>query len=90
MKTSCWYREFLQPGQVRDLTYELSASDRYSEFCHWFRMLLLTKVEELTDRFARRGHIRMPRSLSRRAEFHERAELLIMSALHILGHGAIF
>jgi hypothetical protein len=32
----------------------------------------------------------MPRSLSRQAEFHERAELLILSGLHILGKGASF
>ena len=50
----------------------------------------LTKVKELADVFIRHGYLRMPRSLSRRAEFHERAELLILSALHILGKGASF
>jgi hypothetical protein len=50
----------------------------------------LTKVDELVDVFIQHGYLRMPRSLSRRAEFHERAELLIRSALHILGKGASF
>jgi hypothetical protein len=38
MKTSCWYREFLKPGPVRDLTYELSSLDRFLEFCSFFSM----------------------------------------------------
>jgi hypothetical protein len=50
----------------------------------------LTKVEDLVDVFIRLGYLRMPRSLFRRAEFHERAELLILSALHILGKRASF
>ncbi len=32
VKKSCWYREFLRPGMTRDLTHELSASDRFGEF----------------------------------------------------------
>jgi hypothetical protein len=27
-----WYRNFLRPGMTRDLTHELSTSDRYGEF----------------------------------------------------------
>jgi hypothetical protein len=50
----------------------------------------LTKVDELGDVFIQRGYLRMPRSLSWHAEFHERVELLILSALHILGKGASF
>ena len=50
----------------------------------------LAKVEELTSRLIARGYIRRPRSLMCRAEFFERAELLVMSALYILGHGAHF
>ena len=50
VKTSCWYREFLWPGPVRELTYELSLRDRYSEFCDFFRMPL-SKVDELVDIF---------------------------------------
>jgi hypothetical protein len=60
VKTSCWYREFLQPGPVRDLTYELSSSDRFSEFCDFF-LMPLTKVDELVDVFIQRGYLRMPR-----------------------------
>jgi hypothetical protein len=89
VKTSCWYRKFLQPGPVRDLTYELSSPDRFLEFRDFFHMQL-TKVDELVDVFIRRGYLCMPRSLSRRAKFCERAELLVMSLLHILGKGASF
>ena len=89
VKTSCWYHEFLQPGPVRDLTYKLSSPDRFSEFRDFFCMPLM-KVDELVDVFIWRGYLRMPKSLSQRAKFHERAELLVMSALHILGKGASF
>ena len=87
VKTSCWYREFLWPGPVRELTYELSLRDRYSEFRDFFRMPL-SKVDELVDIFVQRGYIPTPRSLFRRGEFQERAELLVMAALHILAKGA--
>jgi hypothetical protein len=89
VKTSCWYRKFLQPGPVRDLTHELSSLDRFLEFRDFFCMPL-TKVKELANVFIRHGYLRMPRSLSWCAEFHERAELLILAALHILGKGASF
>ena len=87
--TSCLYVNFLKPGQTRDMAYELSSSDRFGEFRHWFRMSL-EKVEELTRKLIDRGYIRRPRSLARRAEFFERAELLVMSALYLLGTGAAF
>ena len=83
------HREFLQPGPVRELAYELSSSDRFSEFRDFFRMPL-SKVENIADLLIRRGHVRMPRSLSRRYEFNERIMMLVMSALHILGTGATF
>jgi hypothetical protein len=50
----------------------------------------LTKVEKVADLLKWRGYARMPRSLSRRHEFDERVELLVMSSLHILGTGATF
>jgi hypothetical protein len=50
VKKSCWYREFLRPGMTRDLTHELSASDRFGEFRSYF-LMLLSKVEEVTDTF---------------------------------------
>ena len=36
VKSSCWYREFLKPRPVRDLTYKLSSVDRFSEFHSFF------------------------------------------------------
>ena len=89
VKKSCWYREFLRPGMTRDLTHELSASDRFGEFCNWFRMPL-SKVEELTDIFINRGYLKPARSLLRRSEFRKRSELFIMTALYHLGTGASF
>jgi len=47
VRTSCWYINYLAPGNVRELTHELSTSDRYGKFHHWFCMPLY-KVEELT------------------------------------------
>ena len=89
VKESCWYREFLRPGITRELTHELSTSDRFGEFCNWFRMLL-SKIEELTDIFINREYIKPARSLRYRAEFRERSELFIMTALYRLGTGASF
>ena len=87
--TSCWYVNFLKPGTTRDMAHELSSADRFGEFRHWFRMSL-AKVEELTRTLIARGYIRRPKSMAHRAEFFERAELLVMSSLYILGHGAAF
>jgi hypothetical protein len=56
---------------------------------HWFRMPL-SKVKALTDTFIARGYIKEPRTLFCRLEFRDCAELLVMSALYILGHGAAF
>ena len=89
VKSSCWYCEFLRPGPVRDLTYELSSSNCFSEFLDLFRMPLF-KVEKVTGLMKWHGYVLMPRSLSRQREFNEHVELLVMSALHILGMGATF
>jgi len=89
VKESCWYREFLRPGITRELTHELSTLDRFREFRNWFRMPL-SKVEELTDIFISREYIKPARSLRYRAEFRERSELFIMTALYRLGTGASF
>jgi hypothetical protein len=89
VKLSSWYRNFLRPGMMRDLTHELSTSDRFGEFRSLFRMPL-SKVEELTDIFISRGYIEVPRSLKFREEFREHAELLVMSALYRLGNGNSF
>jgi hypothetical protein len=48
------------------------------------------KVEELTNILIDRGYIIPPRSHRRCAVFHERSELLVMSALYLLGTGAAF
>jgi hypothetical protein len=88
VKKSCWYLEFLRPGMTRDLTHELLASDKFGEFCNWFRMPL-SKVEELTDIFINRGYLKPARSLLRRSEFRERSELF-NTALYRLGTGVSF
>lgn len=84
--SSPWYVSFLRPGITRDLTHELSSSDRFGKFRSLFCMLL-SKVEELTDIFIDRGYIREPRSLRFREEFRERSELFILSSLYHLGNG---
>ena len=32
VKKSCWYRYFTGPGLTREITHELSSSDRFGEF----------------------------------------------------------
>ena len=83
---SPWYVNFLRPGVTRDLTHELSSSDRFGEFRSLFRMKL-EKVEELTNILIQRGYIVEPRSLRFRDEFRERSELLVLTALYRLGSG---
>ena len=70
-------------GTTRDMSNELSTSDRFGEFRSYFRMPL-SKVEDLTDYFIIRGYLKPARSLKRRAEFRERSELFIMTALYRL------
>ena len=89
VRTSCWYINYTRPGTTRDLTHELSSGDRFGEFRHWFRMPL-SKVEALTDILIVQGYVKEPRTFFRRREFRERTELLVMSALYVLGHGAGF
>jgi hypothetical protein len=89
MKKSCWYRYITRPGVTREIMHELSSSDRFGEFRHWFHMPL-SKVEDLTNILIDRGYIIPPRSHRRRAVFRERLELLVMSALYLLGSGAAF
>ena len=66
--SSTWYVNFLRPGITRDLTHELSSSDRFGEFRSLFCMPL-SKVEVLTDILVNRGYIREQRSLDFREEF---------------------
>ena len=86
---SAWFRYFTRPGMTRELTHELSASDRFGHFRHYFRMPLW-KVEELADLLIRCGYVPLPRTRFRQAEFRERTELLVMSSLYLLGTGVAF
>ena len=71
--------------------HELSGSNRYEEFQHWFCMPL-SKVKDLTNILIDRGYINPPRPRShwRCAVFCEHSELLVMSVLYLLGTGAAF
>ena len=82
-------RQFSSPGKMRDLTHELSRSDRFGEFRSLFQMNL-EKMEELTDILIRRGYIQQPRTLKFREEFRERSELFVLTALFRLGNGNSF
>ncbi len=50
----------------------------------------LDQMEKLTKKLMARGYLPQPRSLHRQAEYAKRCELLVMSALYILGTGARF
>ena len=50
----------------------------------------LSKVEDLTNILIDRGYIIPPRTYQRCAVFRECLELLVMSALYLLGTGAAF
>ncbi len=52
--------------------------------------MLLEKVEHLADIFIGCGYIVPLRCVWCRSEFCERAELFVMSALHLLGKSAAF
>ena len=86
---SPWYVNFLWPGNTRDMTHELSSSDRFGEFRSLFRKNL-EKMEELTDILIRRGYIQQPRTLKFREEFRERSELFVLTPLFRLGNGNSF
>jgi hypothetical protein len=40
VKKSCWYRYFTRPRLICKTMHELSSSNRYGEFQHWFCMSL--------------------------------------------------
>ena len=89
VRESAWFRYFTRPGLTRELTHELSVSDRFGHFCHYFCMPL-RKIEELTDLLITRGYVPYPRTRCRQQEFRERTELLVMSSIYMLGMGASF
>jgi hypothetical protein len=57
---SCWYKYFTRHGRTQELMHELSSSDSFGDFRHWFCMLL-AKVEVLTNILIDRGYIFPPR-----------------------------
>ena len=59
IKKSCWYGYFTRPGVTWEITHELSSSDWFGEFRHWFRMPL-SKVEDLTNILIDCGYIIPP------------------------------
>ena len=89
VKKSCWYVQFRKPGITHEMTHELSSSDRYGNFCHYFRMPLF-KVGELASFLIWRGYINHPPLYFQQQEYRERAEILVMSALFTLGNSALF
>jgi hypothetical protein len=62
VRKSCWYQNFLKPGETRELQMEMSSSDCDGKFCCAFRMSL-KKVEHLTKKLIARGYLPPPRSL---------------------------
>ena len=74
VKKSCWYVQFLKPGITRQMTHELSSSNRYGDFHHYFGMPL-SKVEELTSLLIWQGYIDQPWSYFRQQEYRKRAEI---------------
>ena len=89
MKKSCWYVNYLKPGETCELMYDLASSDRFGKFQYWFQMSL-DQMENLTKKLIARGYLPQPRSLCRKAEYAERCEQLVMSVLYILGTGTRF
>ncbi len=86
VKNSSWYRNFTAPGVTRVLTHELSSSDRFGKFHHYFCMPL-SKVEALTDTLITCGYVWFSRSRCCQAKFSKRT---VMSSLNLLGTGAAF
>ncbi len=88
IKKLCWYRYFTCCGRMQELMNELSSSDCFGDFCHWFCMLLA--VEVLTIFLIDCRYIIPPRSHRQRAVFCKRLELLVISALDLAASGAAF
>ena len=84
-----WYKCFTEEDPTQDLTHLLSSSDRYGAFRHFFSMPL-SKVATLSHILIHRGYVKLPRTRFRQIEYDARTELLVMSALYILGRGAAF
>ncbi len=57
----CWYQYFTRRGRTQELMHEISSSNRFGDFFHWFCMPL-AKVEVLTNILIDCGYIVPPRS----------------------------
>lgn len=85
-----WHIKFLTEDEgVRERTYFTSARDRFGVFRCLFRMPL-HKVDELVNRFLSEGWITYTHHCRSETKLKIKAELLILSCLHILAHGAPF
>lgn len=85
-----WHLKFLTEDEgVRDRTYFESGRDRFGIFRCLFRMPL-RKVDELVNRFLSEGWITYTHHCRSETTLKIKAELLILSCLHILAHGAPF
>lgn len=85
-----WHLKFLTEDEgVRDRTYFESGRDRFGIFRCLFRMPL-HKVDELVNRFLSEGWITYTHHCRSETTLKIKAELLILSCLHILAHGAPF
>ena len=83
-----WTKKFLC-DEIRTRTYYLSERDRFGQFRCLFRVPL-KKVDDLVSIFLEKGWIPIGRATETDEEFKLKAELLIMSALNVLGHNSPF
>lgn len=94
MFTSTWYTKFLAPDSngnegSRNLTRRVSAGDRQGLFRSMFR-LPLHKVEQLADTMIEEEIITPTRRVPSALAVQIKAELHVMAALAVLGHGMPF
>ena len=83
-----WNKKFLC-GKVRARTYYLSERDRFGDFRCLFRVPL-KKVDDLVSIFLENDWIPHGRASETDETFKLKAELLIMSALNMIGHNSPF
>ena len=91
---SCWYRKFLAPDKdgiegSRSRTRRLSGRDRQGVFRSTFR-LTLDKVERLAQIMIEKKIILPTRRIKSAIAVKVKAELHVLGALSILGHGLPF
>ena len=91
---STWYTKFLAPDKngkegTRNITRRVSSGDRQGTFRSMFR-LPLHKIEALADKMVDEGIITPTRRISSDMGVQIKAELHVMGALAVLGHGMPF